>query len=210
MNIPLFIISLLLAYLLGSIASAVWIGKIFHKTDVRNHGSKNAGATNVIRVLGWGTGIPVLLIDVFKGWAAAMLPVFFNLAPDGTSLLINLQIATGVAAMIGHIFPVFAGFRGGKGVATITGVILAIHPVITLVCFGIFLLVLLITTYVSVASMSAGISFPILLLTVFTTPSILLRIFSFIAAAALVFMHRKNIRRLLKGEEPRFIRKRKS
>ena len=144
MNIILIVLALLSAYLLGSIATAVWVGKKFHGIDVREHGSGNAGATNVIRVLGWKTGVPVLLIDVFKGWLAAMLPVFLNLAGQGTALITNLQILAGVAAVLGHIFPVFAGFRGGKGVATIFGVLLAIHPLLTLSCMGVFLSVLLI------------------------------------------------------------------
>ena len=100
---------------------AVWVGKIFHGTDVRDHGSGNAGATNVIRVLGWKTGIPVMLIDVGKGWLAASLPVIFSLAEKGSGTLITLQIITGMAAIVGHIYPVFAGFRGGKGVGTTFG-----------------------------------------------------------------------------------------
>jgi len=210
MNIALLIAALVLAYLLGSVATAVWVGKIFHNIDVREHGSGNAGATNVIRVLGWGTGVPVLLLDVLKGWIAAMLPVFFKLAGEGTALQTDLQIAAGIAAVLGHIFPVFAGFRGGKGVATICGVMLAIHPAVTLSCLGVFLIVLFISSYVSLASMSAGMAFPFLLMLVFTTPSVVLRIFSVVVAAALLFTHRKNIKRLLRGEESKFIRKNKS
>jgi glycerol-3-phosphate acyltransferase PlsY len=210
MNVTLLIITLVLAYLLGSTATAVWIGKIFHNVDVREHGSGNAGATNVIRVLGWGTGIPVLFLDILKGWIAGMLPVFFNLAGRGTALMTDLQIAAGIAAVLGHILPVFAGFRGGKGVATICGVMLAIHPAVTLSCLGVFLIVLFVSAYVSLASMTAGVAFPFLLMLVFGTPSVVLRIFSFIVAAALLFTHRKNIKRLLRGEEPKFIRKNKS
>ena len=160
MNILNSVIAVLLAYLLGSIPSAVWIGKRFHNIDVREHGSGNAGATNTIRVLGWTTGIPVLLIDIAKGWLATMLPVFFHLADHGSALLTNLQMLTGIIAIIGHIFPVFAGFRGGKGVATVFGVFLALQPLLTLCCMGVFLVVLFITGIVSVSSMSAGICFP--------------------------------------------------
>ncbi len=149
MSVIKLIITILLSYLLGSIATAVWAGRAFHHIDVREHGSGNAGATNVIRVLGWKTGIPVLLIDVLKGWLAAMLPVFFNLAEPGTALLTNLQILSGIMAITGHIFPVFAGFRGGKGVATIFGVLLSVHPLVTISCLGIFLCVFLISGYVS-------------------------------------------------------------
>lgn len=197
-----------MSYLLGSIATAVWTGKIFHGIDVREHGSGNAGATNVIRVLGWKTGIPVLFIDVLKGWGAAMLPVFFNLAGEGTALLTNYQILAGLAAIIGHIFPVFAGFRGGKGVATIFGVLLAIHPLLTISCFGVFFCILLITGYVSLSSMSAGAAFPILLLFFFDTPSVFFKVFSIVVAIAMIFTHRKNISRLLKGEETKLFKKR--
>jgi len=209
MNVVNLLLTLISSYLLGSIATAVWTGKIFHGIDVREHGSGNAGATNVIRVLGWKTGIPVLLIDVLKGWVATMLPVFFNLAGEGTALLTNYQILAGVAVVTGHIFPVFAGFRGGKGVATIFGVLLAIHPLLTISCFGVFLCVMLITGYVSLSSMSAGVAFPILLFLFFDTPSVFFKIFSIIVAIALVFTHRKNISRLLKGEETKLFKRKK-
>jgi glycerol-3-phosphate acyltransferase PlsY len=207
MNILITALAFVLSYLLGSIPTSVWVGKYFHGIDVRKHGSGNAGATNTIRVLGWKTGIPVLLVDLAKGWVAAMLPVFFALAGEKTALLINLQIFTGLTAVIGHIFPVFAGFRGGKGVATIFGVLLAIHPSLTLLCFGVFLVVLIITGIVSVSSMSAGIAFPILLFAVFDTPSLFFKIFSVIVAIALLITHRNNIKRLLKGEEKKLFKK---
>jgi acyl phosphate:glycerol-3-phosphate acyltransferase len=208
MNFLITILVLIIAYLLGSIPTAVWIGKRFHNIDVREHGSGNAGATNVIRVLGWKTGIPVLLIDVGKGWLAASLPVFFNLAAPGTALLTNLQILAGVTAIIGHIFPIMAGFRGGKGVASVFGVLLALQPLLTVSCFGVFLVVLLITGIVSVSSMSAGIAFPIFLFLLFDTPSLFFKIFSVIVAIALLVTHRKNIGRLLKGEEAKLIKPR--
>lgn len=207
MNVLSALIAFLLAYLLGSIPTAVWVGKYFHGVDVREHGSGNAGATNTIRVLGWKTGIPVLIVDLAKGWLAAMLPLFLKLAPPDSALLTNLQIITGLTAIIGHIFPVFAGFRGGKGVATVFGVLLAIHPGVTLICFGVFLVILILTGIVSVSSMSAGIAFPIFLLTVFDTPSLVFKIFSVVVAIALLVTHRKNIRRLLKGEEKKLFKK---
>jgi glycerol-3-phosphate acyltransferase PlsY len=196
-----YLILFLLAYLLGSIPTSVWAGKIFHRIDIREHGSGNAGATNTIRVLGWGTGIPVLIVDIFKGWLAAMLPHFFALAGTGSAYLVNLQIICGVFAVMGHILPVFAGFRGGKGVATVFGVLLAIHPYLTLTCAGIFLIVLLVSGYVSLSSICAGIAFPLFLLFLFDTPSVLFRIFSFLVMIAIIFTHRKNIGRLLRGEE---------
>jgi glycerol-3-phosphate acyltransferase PlsY len=205
-NILVTLIAFLIAYLLGSVPTAVWTGKIFHGIDVREHGSGNAGATNTIRVLGWKTGIPVLLVDLAKGWAAAMLPVLFNLATPESALLTNLKILTGISAIIGHIYPVFAGFRGGKGVATMFGVLVAIHPEVTLACIGVFLLIFIATGIVSVSSMTAGIAFPVLLLTVFETPSLLFKIFSVFVAVALLVTHRKNIKRLLKGEESKLFR----
>jgi glycerol-3-phosphate acyltransferase PlsY len=206
MKIPLTAAAFMLSYLLGSIPTSVWVGKYFHGIDVREHGSGNAGATNTIRVLGWKTGIPVLVIDMAKGWVAAMLPVFFSLAGEKTALLINLQILTGIT-VVGHIFPVFAGFRGGKGVATVFGALLAIHPVLTLLCFGVFLIVLVTTGIVSVSSMSAGTAFPILLFTVFDTPSFFFKIFSIVIAIALFITHRNNIKRLFKGEEKKLFQK---
>jgi glycerol-3-phosphate acyltransferase PlsY len=199
-------LSVVLAYLLGSIPSAVWIGKRFHNIDVREHGSGNAGTTNTIRVLGWATGIPVLLIDIAKGWLAAMMPVFFHLADSGTALMTNLQMMTGIIAIIGHIFPVFAGFRGGKGVATVFGVFLALQTLLTLCCMGVFLTVLFITGIVSVSSMSAGISFPVLLFLFFDTPSILFKIFAILVGIALLVTHRTNIGRIWRGEETKLLK----
>jgi glycerol-3-phosphate acyltransferase PlsY len=199
-------LAFLLAYLLGSIPSAVWIGKRFHNIDVREHGSGNAGTTNTIRVLGWWTGIPVLLIDLAKGWLAAMLPVFFHLAAYGTALLTDMQLLVGIIAIIGHIFPVFAGFRGGKGVATVFGVFLALNPLLTLCVIGVFLAVLFSTGIVSVSSMIAGISFPVFLFLFFDTPSILFKIFAVLVGIALIVTHRENIRRILRGEEKKLLK----
>jgi acyl phosphate:glycerol-3-phosphate acyltransferase len=206
MNILHLIFSIVIAYLLGSIPSAVWIGKRFHNIDVREHGSGNAGTTNTIRVLGWTTGIPVLIIDIVKGWLASMLPVFFHLADQGSALMTNLQLITGIIAIIGHILPVFAGFRGGKGVATVFGVFLALQPLLTLCVIGVFLFVFLTTGIVSISSMCAGISFPLFLLMIFDTPSTLFKIFSIIVGIALLVTHRTNIGRLWRGEETKLLK----
>lgn len=207
MVISLFVIAVVLAYLAGSIPSAVWAGKVFHGIDVREHGSGNAGATNTVRVLGWKTGIPVLIFDLFKGWLAAMLPRFLDAAPADTETMMALQIVCGLAAILGHVFPLFAGFRGGKGVATTFGVLLALHPLLTLTCAGIFLIVLLASGYVSLGSMIAVAMFPILLVTLFKSPSVWLTVFAIVVAAAVIVTHAKNIKRLLRGEEKRFIRR---
>ena len=189
------------AYLLGSLPTAVWTGRIFHGIDVRMHGSGNAGATNVMRVLGVKTGVPVLLVDMLKGWAAVSL---LKIQPDvekGEELFMILSIALGILAVIGHIFPVLAGFRGGKGVATISGVCFALHPAATAAALGIFILALLLTKYVSVGSISAGITFPVWVILVFRSPYISLWIFSIVAAILLIITHRKNIIRLKNGQE---------
>jgi len=206
MNMLYTVLAAVLAYLLGSIPAAVWIGKRFHNIDVREHGSGNAGTTNTIRVLGWKTGIPVLLIDIAKGWLAAILPVFFHLADPGSALLTDLQIMTGVIAIIGHIFPLFAGLRGGKGVASVFGVFLALQPLLTLCCIGIFLVVLFITGIVSISSMTAGLAFPVFLFLFFDTPSIIFKIFSILVSISLLITHRKNIGRLMRGEEAKLIK----
>lgn len=201
--------TIFLAYLIGSLSTAVWIGKAFHGIDVREHGSGNAGATNTIRVLGWKTGIPVLLIDVAKGLLAASLPVIFQLADPDSARLVNYQIISGSIAIIGHVFPVYSGFKGGKGVATTVGMLLAIAPLVTISCLGVFLAVLLISGYVSLSSISFGITFPIFLFFVFETPSVWFKAFSVLIALALIVTHKKNISRLKKGKEPKFIGKKK-
>ena len=191
---------LLGAYLLGSIPSAVWIGKYFYKIDVREYGSGNAGATNVFRVLGKKAGIPVLLIDVLKGFLAVSLAYLSN-DSVGSYQFINLQLVLGIASLVGHIFPVFASFRGGKGIATLLGIILAILPCAAFISMGIFIVVLLISSYVSLGSMVAGVSFPIIVILVFktTTPSLI--IFSILIAIMVLITHQKNIERLLRREE---------
>ncbi len=189
------------AYLIGSVPTSVWIGRFFFRTDVRNHGSRNAGSTNTIRVLGYKAGIPVLLLDILKGWAAVKLIYFTDYHIPVTGDYINFQLLLGIAAIIGHIFPIFANFRGGKGVATLIGVILAIDPVSTLICLGVFMLTLIATKYVSLSSMIAGLSFPILVIVVFNTTTPSLVIFSLIVFVLLLFTHQKNIERLLRNQE---------
>jgi acyl phosphate:glycerol-3-phosphate acyltransferase len=200
---------LVLAYLIGSIPTSVWIGKSFHGIDVREHGSGNAGATNTIRVLGWKTGIPVLLIDMGKGFIAALLPVIFHRFEPHSQQMINFQIISGSIAILGHVFPLYSGFRGGKGVASTIGVLLAVAPFVTLSCLGVFMIVLLMTGYVSLSSISFGIAFPLIQIFVFDTPSIYLKTFSMLIAFALIITHKKNISRLIKGEESKFIGKKK-
>jgi len=195
------IILIFLAYLLGSIPSAVWIGKWFYNTDVREHGSGNAGFTNTFRVLGWKAGLPVFFIDIIKGWLAANLIYLTNFYGHKTGIFITLQIILGSVAVIGHIFPILAGFRGGKGVATLLGVVIAIDPVSSLICAGIFLVTFLISKYVSLSSIIAGIFFPVIVIILLKTTITSLIIFSIIVAVLLIFTHRENIGRLIRKEE---------
>lgn len=205
------ILMILAAYLLGAIPTSIWIGKRFYHLDIREHGSGNAGATNTIRVLGWKPGIPVLLFDIFKGWLAVNLIYLSRLYTPDTDAFVSFQILLGVAATLGHIFPVYAQFKGGKGVSTLVGIVLAIDPLSTGICFAVFILVLMITKYVSLSSLIAGLSFPVVVIAVFRSSTISLIIFSVSVAILLIFTHRKNIVRLLKGEESKadFIRIRK-
>jgi acyl phosphate:glycerol-3-phosphate acyltransferase len=188
------------AYLIGSIPTAVWVGQLFYKIDVREFGSGNAGATNTFRVLGKKAGIPVLLIDILKGSCAVALPYFLS-ADDLNVNFINLQLGLGVAALLGHIFPIFAGFRGGKGVATILGICLCIVPLTSAIVLVVFLTILLLSRIVSLSSMVAGVSFPFILVFGFGNTHPVLTLFSITVAALLIITHRKNIKRLIKGQE---------
>jgi glycerol-3-phosphate acyltransferase PlsY len=188
------------AYLLGSIPSAVWIGKYFYKIDVREYGSGNAGATNVFRVLGKKAGIPVLLIDVLKGFLAVKLAYFSN-SISGSNQFTNIELVLGIASLVGHIFPIFASFRGGKGIATLLGIVLSILPFAAFISMGIFIIVLLISKYVSLSSMTAAVSFPIIVIIVFNTKNPSLIIFSILIAIMVLITHQKNIERLLRREE---------
>ncbi|MCF8381935.1 MAG: glycerol-3-phosphate 1-O-acyltransferase PlsY [Bacteroidales bacterium] len=206
------IVSALLAYVTGSIPTSVWVGKWFFNTDVREHGSGNAGATNTMRVLGVKVGIPVLLFDLFKGWLAVKYAVIFDIFPAQSHALMNISIMLGMLAVVGHIYPVFANFRGGKGVATIFGALIAIAPVATFCAAGVFLITLFIFKYVSLGSVAAAISFPIFIFFVFDYPLISLKIFSVIVAVLLIITHMKNIKRLINSEEEKasFLFKKKS
>jgi len=189
------------AYLLGSIPAAVWIGKAAKGVDVREHGSKNAGTANTMRVLGVKTGIPVLLVDVFKGFAAVKLALLSPAFEAGTNGFVNFQLVLGAAAVLGHVFPVFAGFRGGKGVATIVGILLALHWQATVIAIVVFFITLFIGKYVSLGSLMMGLSYPVSVILIFKTESISLKIFAVAVSILLIITHRKNISRLLNGKE---------
>lgn len=197
------VISIAVGYLFGSIANAVWWSRVFYGIDIREHGSKNAGATNTFRVIGRKAGFPVLLLDMLKG----LLPVLFLprlLGFDlGSNEFIAVQIITSFAAVIGHLYPVFAKFKGGKGIATSLGAIVAIHPEGAGICVVVFLVLFLATRYVSVGSIAAAMSFPLSLALLFpSTPDLLVR-FATVLCLVVLYTHRINIKRLLKGEENR-------
>jgi glycerol-3-phosphate acyltransferase PlsY len=209
MTVTIAILFILSAYLVGAIPSAVWIGKMVYGIDVRKHGSGNAGATNVIRVLGYKAGIPVLVIDILKGWIAVQLPVWFITESILPGQLVYLRIACAIMAVVGHIFPIYAGFRGGKGVGTIAGAGLSLFPLSLLIVLAVFILVLVITHYVSLSSILASVAFPLVVFFIIGERHPGLIGLSLIVAVFIPVTHRRNIKRLLKGEENKFDFKRK-
>lgn len=203
--ISIFSISaLIVAYLFGSIPTAVWIGQAFYGIDVREYGSGNAGATNTFRVLGKKAGITVMLLDILKGWTATNLVYFIGLSvtgPKSSTLFVNYQLALGIVAVMGHLFPVFAGFRGGKGIATLFGMILAVHPGGALICVLVFIPVLILTRYVSLSSIISGFTFPLSMIFIFQSPIRSVILYGMCICILVLVTHQKNIERLLKGKE---------
>jgi len=208
MNVFLISVTVVVAYLLGSIPTAVWYGQGFFGIDIRQHGSGNAGATNTFRVLGKRAGTIVMLVDVLKGYTAAIMAnLLWYLDVITQKEIMTFEIVFGLVAVIGHLYPIFADFKGGKGVASLLGMVLAIHPEMALVCIGIFLLVVIASQYVSLGSIMAALAFPVLLLLqVFgQKESPLLIVFGFVVFLMVVLTHQKNIGRLMRGQENRTI-----
>lgn len=203
--ISIFSISALFAaYLFGSIPTAVWIGQAFYGVDVREYGSGNAGATNTFRVLGKKAGICVMFIDIFKGFTATNLAYLIGLSvtgPQNSVQFVNYQLALGITAVMGHLFPVFAGFRGGKGIATLFGMILAVHSQAALLCVLVFVVVLLFFKYVSLSSIMAGFTFPLSIIFVFQSPIRSVVLYGMCICVLILVTHQKNIERLIKGKE---------
>ena len=198
------IILIILAYLLGSIPTAVWYGKTFHKIDVREHGSGNAGATNTLRVLGNKAGFIVLFIDLLKGFLATSLS-YFSSFEIGSQSYFNFQMALGITAVIGHVFPLFAGFKGGKGIATLLGMAIALNWQIALICIVSFITIVWITKYISVGSMSAAILAAVLsFFPYFYYNNLIANTFFCSIAILVVYTHRANIKRLKAGNENKF------
>ncbi len=192
---------IILAYLIGSIPTSVWVSQYFFDIDIRDYGSGNAGATNTYRVLGPKWGSLVMVTDMVKGIIAVKLALLLPEYADSEVNLQNLQTGLGLAAVIGHIFPIWADFRGGKGVATLFGLVLGISPWTALGCVGIFLVVLYTTRFVSLSSILASIAFPIFILVIFNVDNPIYRIFAIAVALMVLLSHQKNISRLLKGSE---------
>ena|SRR5690242_17643405 len=197
------ILFILFAYLIGSIPTALIVSRYFFGIDIREYGSGNMGATNTFRVLGSKFGTIVMAGDILKGILAVALynfiPYYLTNEIDRTNLMIGL----GLAAVLGHIYPIWAQFRGGKGVATLFGMLLAMQPVVAVSCVGVFLLVLFLTRYVSLSSILAGVALPICVLWVYNEQEIFYRVFAVGVAALVVLTHQKNISRLFKGSENR-------
>lgn len=195
------IILIILAYIIGSIPTAVWVSKSVFGIDIRDYGSGNAGATNSFRVLGTKWGSFVMLVDVTKGVIATSLYILIPFYLTNELARTNFMIALGMAAVLGHILPIFANFRGGKGVATLLGMALAIQPIVALLCLVVFLITLLSTRFVSLSSMFAGVAFMVLILFIFNEKETIYRLFAIIVAMMVVVTHQKNISRLIKGTE---------
>lgn len=192
---------ILFAYLIGSIPTAVWVSRYYFDIDIRDYGSGNSGATNTFRVLGPRWGTLVMVIDVLKGLAAVKLALLLPFYLDHDIAYTNLQIGLGMAAVLGHIFPIWADFKGGKGVATLFGLVIGISPWTALCCSGIFMLVLYLTRFVSLSSIMASIAFPIFILIIFNVDNHAYRVFAIVVALLVILTHQKNISRLLRGSE---------
>ena len=199
------LILIILAYLIGSIPSALIISRKFFGVDIRDYGSGNMGATNTFRVLGSKYGTIVMVLDILKGAVAVglynMLPYYFP--SDAEAQRTNFMIGLGLAAVVGHIFPIYANFKGGKGVATLFGMILAVQPVVAISCVGVFLIVLYLTRYVSLSSILAALFLPISVLWIWNDDVVLYRVFALLVAVLVIFTHQKNIGRILRGVESR-------
>ncbi len=205
---------LLISYVLGSIPSAIWVGKVYKGVDVREHGSGNAGTTNTFRVLGVPAGITVFAMDFMKGfvpsfWLSAIAFDLFAgpLAPPNWDVEAFLKIACGLFAVIGHMFPLFARFKGGKGAATACGMLFGVEPISIAISFVMFGLIIFITKYVSLASITATLLYPINLLVmrygldIDIDGSII--VFAIIVATGIIYKHKSNIQRLIDGTENR-------
>lgn len=188
-----YVLFILLAYVIGSIPSALIVGKVGYNIDVREHGSGNLGATNTFRILGKKAGTIVLIADILKGTIATILPILF-----GFDLYL---LVIGLGAVIGHVYPVFARFKGGKAVATSAGIILGVNALLFAIIIASFVIVLLVSKYVSLASMTAGVVGVVV--SIFIAQDIVLTIVLGLLAIFILYKHRQNIVRIIRREEPK-------
>jgi acyl phosphate:glycerol-3-phosphate acyltransferase len=201
MELMLIFMGVAISYLIGSMPTALWVGKAFYGLDIREHGSGNSGATNTFRVLGKKAGTAVLLLDVVKGLTAASLVRYLGFIEPGTVRFVNLQLLFGLTSVIGHIFPLYAKFKGGKGIATLFGMIIAIHYLSALACLFLFVVILFSTRYVSLSSILAAVAFPLIAIVIYKNEEPLFVAFGIAAAIMVVMTHQKNIVRLVSGNE---------
>ncbi len=194
-------IGVVVSYLIGSMPTALWVGKAFYGIDIREHGSGNSGASNTFRVLGKKAGTAVLLIDIIKGLTAASLVRYFAFLEPGTIKFVNLQLLFGLSSVFGHIFPIYSKFKGGKGIATLVGMVLGIHYLSALACIMLFVVILFSTRYVSLSSILAAMAFPLIAVLVYKNEEPMFIAFGIAAAIMVVLTHQKNIVRLVSGNE---------
>lgn len=194
---------IIMAYLIGSIPVALIISKKFFGIDIREYGSGNMGATNAFRVLGPKYGTIIMVLDILKGMLAVglfyLLPYYLSNELERTNFMIGL----GLSAVMGHIFPIFANFKGGKGVATLLGMLIAVQPVVAVCCVAVFVLVLYLTRYVSLSSILGAIMLPVSVILIWNEHELSYRIFALLVAFLVIITHQKNIGRLIRGAESR-------
>ena len=199
---------LVLSYITGSFPTSIILGKTVKGIDIREHGSGNAGGTNVFRVLGWKPASIVVIIDVFKGWLPTTVYATTLLQGQPITDIGVVQVLCGFAAVLGHTYTIFAGFRGGKGIGTIAGMLLALFPIALPLCIIVFVITLILTGYVSLSSILATVALPIIILILpifgIQQNSLSLLIFALLIPWFAIFTHRSNIVRLRNGTENRF------
>ncbi|MBL7014355.1 MAG: glycerol-3-phosphate 1-O-acyltransferase PlsY [Candidatus Marinimicrobia bacterium] len=203
------IILLIASYIAGSFPTSILAGKFLKNIDIRDHGSGNAGATNAFRLLGWKPALFVLFIDGFKGWLSVKVIAGMGFEYQNIPDLGALQILCGIASVLGHTYSLFAQFRGGKGIGTLAGVLIGLFPLAFPMALAVFTATLLMTGYVSLSSLLAALSLPIILLGIMPIfvsihPPLSLLVFSLLIPWFVIFTHRKNISRLKSGTEDRF------
>lgn len=204
MDQQFFIFSIILSYLLGSIPSAVWVGKSMFGIDVREHGSGNAGASNAMRVLGKRAGIIVLFLDFLKGLASSSFMFLQTQIEHGTPSFRHYQLILGLVAVFGHVFPIFAKFKGGKGIATLLGMTVGISWPVSLFCAIVFVLVVWMTKYISLGSMIGTALSPLFVRLIYGSGETFFMYFCCGFAIMVIYLHRKNIKRLRAGNESKF------